>query len=149
MDFVMPTYTAPDFTRPEFLSAPDAAFRAVERDGVAPENFHSTSMYPEYVKLEGRWRLAEESRMDSCIVWNADGSLSVVESRNLKKGDRATLRLILQSVPERVHTILPGLAILTAVLKAYQVETVSVSSCGVREGYLLDRVMGVKEKHEQ
>ena len=69
--------------------------------------------------------------------------------KDLKKGDRATLRLILQSVPERVHTILPGLAILTAVLKAYQVETVSVSSCGVREGYLLDRVMGVKEKHEQ
>ncbi len=88
MDFVMPTYTAPDFSRPEFLSAPDAAFERVEKDGVAPENFHSTSMYPEYVKLEGRWRLAEESRMDSCIVWNADGSLSVVESRNLKKGDR-------------------------------------------------------------
>ena len=88
MDFVMPTYTAPDFTRPEFLSAPDAAFETVEKDGVAPENFHSTSMYPEYVKLEGRWRLAEESRMDSCIVWNRDGSLSVVESRNLKKGDR-------------------------------------------------------------
>ena len=88
MDFVMPTYTAPDFSRPEFTSAPDAAFRAVEREGVAPEDFHSTSMYPEYVKLEGRWCLAEESRMDSCIVWNADGSLSVVESRNLKKGDR-------------------------------------------------------------
>lgn len=88
MDFVMPTYTAPDFTRPEFLSAPDAAFETVEKDGVAPEDFHSTSMYPEYVKLEGRWRLAEESRMDSCIVWNRDGSLSVVESRNLKKGDR-------------------------------------------------------------
>ena len=67
MDFVMPTYTAPDFTRPEFLSAPDAAFETVEKDGVAPEDFHSTSMYPEYVKLEGRWRLAEESRMDSCI----------------------------------------------------------------------------------
>lgn len=91
MDFVMPTYTAPDFSRQEFLSAPDAAFQAVERDGVAPENFHSTSMYPEYVKLEGRWRLAEESRMDSCIVWNRDGSLSVVESRNLKKGDRVIL----------------------------------------------------------
>ena len=88
MEFIMPKYTAPDFSRPEFLSAPDAAFERVEKDGVAPENFHSTSMYPEYVKLEGRWRLAEESRMDSCIVWNADGSLSVVESRNLKKGDR-------------------------------------------------------------
>lgn len=85
MDFIMPKYAPPDFSKPEFLSAPDAPYQEVEKDGVAPENFHSTSMYPEYVKLEGRWRLAEESRMDSCIVWNRDGSLSVVESRNLKR----------------------------------------------------------------
>lgn len=91
MDFIMPKYAPPDFSKPEFLSAPDAPYQEVEKDGVAPENFHSTSMYPEYVKLEGRWRLAEESRMDSCIVWNRDGSLSVVESRNLKKGDRVIL----------------------------------------------------------
>lgn len=91
MDFIMPKYAPPDFSKPEFLSAPDAPYQEVEKDGVAPENFHSTSMYPEYVKLDGRWRLAEESRMDSCIVWNRDGSLSVVESRNLKKGDRVIL----------------------------------------------------------
>ena len=63
--------------------------------------------------------------------------------RRLKKGDQATLRQILRSVPDRVHTILPGLVILSAVLKSYEVETVSVSACGVREGYLLSRVMGV------
>ena len=68
--------------------------------------------------------------------------------KDLKKGDQDTLRQILRSVPDRVHTILPGLAILTAVLNAYQVETVSVSTCGVREGYLLKRVMGVKRSHE-
>lgn len=68
--------------------------------------------------------------------------------KDLKKGDQDTLRQILRSVPDRVHTILPGLAILTAVLKAYEVETVSVSTCGVREGYLLNRVMGVKGPHE-
>ena len=68
--------------------------------------------------------------------------------KDLKKGDQDTLRQILRSVPDRVHTILPGLAILTAVLRAYEVETVSVSTCGVREGYLLNRVMGVKESHE-
>ena len=61
--------------------------------------------------------------------------------KGLKKGDQDTLRQILRSVPDRVHTILPGLAILTAILDAYEVSTVSVSTCGVREGYLLRRVM--------
>ena len=60
---------------------------------------------------------------------------------SLKKGDRDTLRQMLRSAPDRVHTILPGLIILTTVLKAYGVETVSVSSSGVREGYLLSRVI--------
>ena len=63
--------------------------------------------------------------------------------KDLKKGDQATLRQILRIVPDRVHTILPGLAILNAVLKSYEVKTVLVSTCGVREGYLLQRVMGV------
>ncbi len=61
--------------------------------------------------------------------------------KGLKKGDKHTLQQILRSTPDRVHTILPGLIILTTVMDAYGVETVSVSTCGVREGYLLDRVM--------
>ena len=65
--------------------------------------------------------------------------------KGLKKGDRDTLRQILRSAPDRVHTILPGLIILNAVMKSYGVETVSVSACGVREGYLMNRVMGVTQ----
>lgn len=61
--------------------------------------------------------------------------------RGLKKGDKDTLRQILRSTPDRVHTILPGLIILKTVLKTYGVDTISVSTCGVREGYLLDRVV--------
>ena len=61
--------------------------------------------------------------------------------RGLKKGDKNTLRQILRSAPDRVHTILPGLIILTTVLKDYGIQTVAISSSGVREGYLLDRVM--------
>ena len=68
--------------------------------------------------------------------------------KDLKKGDQATLRQILRIVPDRVHTILPGLVILNAVVKSYGVETISVSACGVREGYLLQRVMGV-ENHDE
>ena len=61
---------------------------AVTIAGVAPENYHSTSMYPEYFKINGKWTLAKESRMDSSVVLCDDGELKVVENRNLKLGDR-------------------------------------------------------------
>jgi lysine-ketoglutarate reductase/saccharopine dehydrogenase-like protein (TIGR00300 family) len=89
MAFQLPKYNHPDFSLLE--NAPDAQTAIVEIDGVAPENFHSTSMYPEYFKLNGKWTLAAESRMDSSVVVADDGSLSVVENRNLKKGDRVVL----------------------------------------------------------
>ena len=91
MAFSYPIYRAPDFSAPALANAPDARWAAVEKDGVAPEGFHSTSMYPEYFKLDGVWRLAEKSRMDSSVVWDGDGSLRVVENRNLRRGERVIL----------------------------------------------------------
>lgn len=91
MAFQFPEYHHPDFTGQSFVNAPDAAWEAAVTDGVAPENFHSTSMYPEYFKIGGRWTLAEESRMDSSVVICGDGRLKVVENRNLKAGDRVIL----------------------------------------------------------
>lgn len=91
MSFTMPKYIHPDFTEKKFADAPDVKYEIAEMDGVAPENYHSTSMYPEYYKIDGEWRLAEESRMDSCVVIRDDGKLSVVEARNLKKGDKVIL----------------------------------------------------------
>ena len=91
MPFVMPKYQAPDFTQARFVNAPDARYEPAEKDGVAPEGYHSTSMYPEYFKINGKWTLAEESRMDSSVVLRDDGHLDVVENRNLKKGDKVIL----------------------------------------------------------
>ena len=91
MSFVLPVYRHPDFTRPHLAAAPDAVCAAVEKDGVAPENYHSTSMYPEYFKIDGTWILAEESRMDSSVVIAPNNVLHVVENRNLKQGDRVIL----------------------------------------------------------
>ena len=91
MAFHFPAYHAPDFTEERFQNAPNAAWAFCEADGVAPEGYHSTSMYPEYFKLDGVWTLAPESRMDSCVVWRPEGRLDVVEARNLKKGDRVML----------------------------------------------------------
>ena len=89
--FEMPKYHHPDFSGEKFVNSPDCAWEAAQMDGVAPENFHSTSMYPEYFKVGGQWRLAKESRMDACVVLEDDGSLSVIEARNLKKGDKVIL----------------------------------------------------------
>ena len=91
MAFTIPTYYAPDFTQDLFRNAPDVQWTAAPMDGVAPEYYHSTSMYPEYFKINGQWMLAEESRMDSSVVIGADNVLHVVENRNLKQGDKVIL----------------------------------------------------------
>ena len=91
MSFQLPEYHHPDFTQEKFVNAPDVKYEAADMDGVAPDNYHSTSMYPEYFKINGKWVLAEESRMDSSVVLCDDGHLEVVENRNIKKGDKVIL----------------------------------------------------------
>ena len=91
MAFHLPVYHAPDFAAPRLAAAPDVRLAPAPADGVAPEGFHSTSMYPEYFKLGGQWRLAEESRMDSSVVLRGSGRLDVVENRNLRQGDPVIL----------------------------------------------------------
>ena len=89
--FKMPVYKEPDFSKEVFLNAPDVKMEKTERDGIVPEYFHSTSIYPEYFKVNGEWKLAEESRMDSCVVLKEDGTLAVVEQRNVKAGENVIL----------------------------------------------------------
>ena len=91
MPFEMPVYHHPDFTAPALASAPDVKYAEAPADGAAPDYYHSTSMFPEYFKIDGKWTLAEESRMDSSVVLRPDGRLEVVENRNLRKGDKVLL----------------------------------------------------------
>jgi len=71
-----------------------------------------------------------------------------VSARNAKKiltlvetDTRQTVGKILQIVPERVHTITPGLIILNTIIKKYGCKTITVSESGVREGYLIRNVL--------
>ncbi len=79
-------YTAPDFSVREFMQAPDAVLKEAPMEGVAPDNYHAMSIFPEYFKINGKWLLAEESRMDCAAVYE-DGKIQVREFRHLKKGD--------------------------------------------------------------
>lgn len=91
MSFQLPRFTPPDFNHEPFLSAPNVILAEVIHDGVAPENFHAMSIYPEYFKIEGKWLLASESRMDCVPVLVQEGSIQIIEFRNLKVGDSVVL----------------------------------------------------------
>ena len=69
----------------------NAELVAAPADGIAPETFYSTTIYPTEVSVEGEWVKVTGQRMDVVIVveknnqqqWTARCSLM----RNLKKGD--------------------------------------------------------------
>ena len=86
MAFILEKYNEPDFGSPAFVNAPDCAAAPAPKDGVAPDNFHAMSIYPEYFRIEGKWILAAESRMDCVPVIDGE-TVKVVEFRRLKQGD--------------------------------------------------------------
>lgn len=84
--FQLKSYFAPDFNEEKFVKAPDAVLAPAPKDGVAPEQYHAMSIFPEYFKIDGKWIFAEESRMD-CVAVYESGKIFVREFRHLKKGD--------------------------------------------------------------
>ena len=68
MAFQLREYVPPDFEEARIRTAQDAKTAPVPMDGVAPAGFHAMSIYPEYFKLDGKWLLAEESRMRAVCV---------------------------------------------------------------------------------
>ncbi len=83
--FQLPVYSAPDFTKEPFLSAPDVTVQEAGNSYVA-ENFYATTIFPEYFKINGKWKIIKESRMDTCVVIR-DGEPYSVELRNIKCGE--------------------------------------------------------------
>jgi len=84
--FALPSYTAPDFSAAPFVSAPCAATSPALGDGLLPDNFYATTIYPEYFKIGGEWRLIDAPRMDCCVVV-ANGRPRAVEARRVRAGD--------------------------------------------------------------
>jgi len=88
MPFTFPPYSLPDFNKPPLRDAPTVVFDRVRQAKVPPENYHATSIYPEYFHIrKGEWQLLEQSRMDCVVVLNQDGSLAVREFRHLQVRD--------------------------------------------------------------
>jgi len=86
MEFELRKFVPPNFEEERFMQAPNAVLEPAPADKVAPENYHAMSIFPEYFKIDGKWLLAEESRMD-CVPVYENGRIAVREFRRLKKGD--------------------------------------------------------------
>ncbi len=92
MVFTLPAYHPPDFARPPLADAPVATFAPAPLPGVAPETYHATTIFPEYLQLEpGRWVLLEESRMDCVVVRSPEGGLLVKEFHHLEAGEQVAI----------------------------------------------------------
>ncbi len=72
-----------------------------------------------------------------------------VTIKNIKKmkhylsgGTTESILKLVQLVPERTHTILPGMTVLKTIAKHYNCTHLTVSNYGVREGYLISKLRG-------
>lgn len=59
---------------------------------------------------------------------------------SLSEQDKASYLNLIRIVPERIHTIIPGMIILKTIMKFFDIESVEVEYYGVREGYLARRL---------
>jgi lysine-ketoglutarate reductase/saccharopine dehydrogenase-like protein (TIGR00300 family) len=81
-------YREPDFSKPSLANAPECRFEPAPADTVLPDGFMSTTNFPTYVKVGGRWRMPERPRMDSHLVWDpATERLMIKEFRLVRQGD--------------------------------------------------------------
>ncbi len=68
--------------------------------------------------------------------------LDVERILQLCENDLATYaHTALRAAPERVHTLAPGCAILAQTMETLGAAEVAVCRCGIREGYLIERVL--------
>ncbi|HHW95558.1 MAG TPA: hypothetical protein GX736_06500 [Mogibacterium sp.] len=81
-------------------------------------------------------------------MFNLDDDCSAITSNQLHvlndflcSGSKVAINMILRTEPERIHTIVPGIMIMTHIFEQFQAKELLVSKYGVREGYLCQKIL--------
>lgn len=90
----------------------------------------SLKFYNEYYKLDSYNTTMKKDKFNSMLK-------EIIEEE-----PREILDSILEVKPDRIHTLLPGMAILNRVAKYFHCSEISVSQTGVREGYVYSKLLG-------
>ncbi len=88
----------------------EALLRTVDRDGVFPDDFYSTTNLETVVRLGGSWVPVEQPEMDCGLVEHAPGRLRTIPVSDVKAGDRVVcgaggVKVVL---PQREHSAHEG-----------------------------------------
>lgn len=80
-------------------------------------------------------------------LWTQDNkhfTLKDVEQliKRIKDKDSETAKAIVRANPSRIHTLIPGIIILKVVMEKLNIDSIDVSERGLREGYLIYKVLG-------
>lgn len=66
--------------------------------------------------------------------------------RHFKNHKKKHIAPILLKAPDRIHTLIPGMILLNEIASFFQSEVIHISRCGVREGFLYDRLIKGREE---
>lgn len=67
----------------------DAALETVTKNGVAPESFYATTIYPTDIRIGGMWIRVDQQRMDGVLVVDVNAATAACRLiRDLKKDDQ-------------------------------------------------------------
>ncbi|NLD16737.1 MAG: hypothetical protein GX666_04040 [Tissierellia bacterium] len=86
MDFKLPKYNAPNWQDEKIINSSDVKLSPAKGDGILPDGFYLTSIYPEYLKLNGQWILVEDNTPFTLLVVK-DKKIIPTEAESIKKGD--------------------------------------------------------------
>lgn len=105
------------------------------------------------IKLEDRQRICGvggtiRALLKLCnYIYHKDAGNTVITGEEVKElyemlcdKKAGKWRAIFKVCPDRIHTMIPGITILQAIVKKYHVTEVIVSGYGVREGYLVEHI---------
>ncbi len=81
-------------------------------------------------------------------LYQLPGSNHIVETSHIKEilasvknSHRKTITPILHNVPDRIHTIVPGMIIVDTIADYFNAKNIILSEYGIREGYLYERII--------
>ncbi|MBS5946450.1 MAG: phosphatase [Peptoniphilus harei] len=118
--------------------------RAIEKSVIRELNSsHFSSKENKLIGIGGTIRTTGKVIAD---LWNEDEKkftlkdiyklLNLIKDRNTE-----TIRSIIRTNPARIHTIIPGIIILKILMEKLGIDEIEVSDNGLREGYLIYKVL--------
>lgn len=86
--------------------------------------------------------LRAAGRLNQKILGREESSIRAEDIKEiLKRLEKDAKKHLLRIVPERIHTMIPGLLILAGVIECFGCKRIEISRYGVREGYLFEKVL--------